>query len=183
MRTLPTRNLILATILALGTTGSAAAECSNADFAGRYGFMAQGQILQDGPRDIRPYWLAGTVHSDGSGVITEWKDTYVRAPESGVSQPVEDRDVIAFAAANGGSVTYEVTADCRITIQADLVVALIEIRGALMHGGQEVHGVQTSPEGFMAGGVFKSIDPPAASRLSDLKELLDRVAVRNGLRP
>ena len=183
MKTQFTRPLILSTILSLFAAGSAAAECSNADFAGRYGFMVQGQILQDGPRDIRPEWIAGTVRSDGAGVITEWKDTDVRAPESGVSQSVQERDVVAFAAANGGSVTYEVAPDCRMTLRADLVVALIEVQGVLMHGGQELRGVQTSPEGFMGGGVFKSIDPPAAGRLSDLKDLLDRVAARNGLRP
>lgn len=115
-------------------------------------------------------------HADG-------KDTDVRVPESGVSQSVQERDVVAFAAANGGSVTYGVTPDCRMTLRADLIVALIEIHGVLMHGGQEFRGVQTSPEGFMGGGVFKSIDPPAADLLSDLKSLLDRIAVRNGLRP
>lgn len=183
MKTIRMKPLILSTILSLLAAGSAAAECSNADFAGRYSFMVQGQILQDGPKDIRPEWIAGTVYSDGAGVITEWKDTDVRVPESGVSQSVQERDVVAFAAANGGSVTYEVTPDCRMTLRANLVVAVIEVRGGLMQGGQEFHGVQTSPEGFMGGGVFKSIDPPAAGLLSELKSLLDRVAVRNGLRP
>jgi len=183
MKILQTKSLILLTILLLVAAGSAAAECSNADFAGRYGFMAQGQILQDGPRDVRTEWIAGTVYSDGAGVITEWKDTDVRVPESGVSQSVQERDVVAFAKANGGSVTYGVTADCRMTIRADLVVALIEVQGVLMHSGREFRGVQTSPEGFMGGGVFKSMDPPAADLLSDLRRLLNRLAVWNGLRP
>jgi hypothetical protein len=187
MYSLPTRSLILGTILSLLPAGAAAANCSNADFFGRYGFMVQGQILQDGPRDIRPEWIAGTVYADGYGVITEWLDTDVRAPDSGGSQQVQQRDVVAFATANGGSITYEVSPDCRMVLRADLVVALIEVHGVLMQGGQEFRGVQTSPEGFMGGGVFKSMDPPGAVLETKIDRLLNRFGLprdpRSTLRP
>lgn len=132
---------------------------------------------------MTPESAAGSLVADGMGTITEWKDTRVHVAADGESTVVQPRDLVAFAASSGNAVTYEVAADCRTTIRADLGVAVIELKGALVSGGRELMATRTSPPGFVAPGVFKSVDPPASGELGAISALLERMAVRMGLRP
>ena len=157
-----------------------AQECSNEDFQGRYSFEA---LIFNLAAGNLPESAAGTLVADGSGLVLEWKDTFVRATPDGMSTTTFPRDVVAAAAAAGNNVTYEVTADCTTTIRADIGVVVIELNGGLAHGGRELLAHQIAPAGFVGPGIFKSVEPSAADALPQLKALIDRVAVRLGLRP
>jgi hypothetical protein len=166
---------------------SAQEECSNADFKGRYSFQAESVSLQSAADEKYPLRFAGTVYADGAGSFTEWMDTAVVGRPGQESNIVNRRNLIAAAAAAGGKLTYEVTSDCRITIRGKLAVAIgtvdLELTGGLAHGGREARLVQTLPNTLVGSSVFKSMEPPAHPELKAIKELLDRVARRNGLRP
>lgn len=140
---------------------AAAQECSNADFKGRYAAQTSNAIVGG----TQGNWAAGTLCADGSGMITEWKDTFVFGlinSEGGEEKVVRERDHVGTAL---GPVTYEVGPDCRITIRYTSGVRPpadreIELKGGLALGGKEVLATVVLPMTGKGGLVMKSITPP-----------------------
>lgn len=179
--------LVVASALAAGP--ALGQECSNADFKGRYGVQAS-VALVGAATEAKDNWVAGVAVADGAGVITEWKDTFVVVPPGGAERLVIERDAVAAAAEAGERVTYSVSPDCRIAIRAPLGDFVIETRGVLVNGGREVLDVQTEPPNSMGGGHWIAMGEAGKEdfasiqeQLNAMKALLDRIAVRNGLRP
>lgn len=160
-----------------------AQECSNAMFKGRYAVLAESEPVMGEPTAEDQWAIAGTLVADGDGLITEWKETAVRQNSDGNGTTVEERDIVAGVVAAGNRTTYAVSSDCRMRIRADFGPVAVEVNGALASGGKEVLATQTSPNGYLGNAVLKSLDPPGSDVLGSIKQTLDRVAVRMGLRP
>lgn len=167
-------------VISAGSIASAQ-ECSNADFQGRYAFFGENSILGGHVGNF----AAGTVYADGSGQITEWKDTFVFVHPGTGEKVVLPRDNVASAE---GPVTYEVLPDCRIAIRWVSTLRppqdnVVEFHGGLAAGGREVFGTLVGLQELTSGAQFKSMEPEAGPALTAIKDLLNRVAVRTGLRP
>ena len=153
-------HLALVVAIAWLTAPLSAQECSNEDFSGRYAVQQHNTILGG----TQGNWVAGTLVADGEGLITEWQDTFVLSivtPDDMEQKILLERDIVGDAI---GPVTYEVTSDCRITIQ--LLTSTrppgdqeIEMRGALAYGGSEVLATLVLPTAAKEGIVMKSVKP------------------------
>ena len=78
--------------------------------------------------------------------------------------------------------TYEVGPDCRVNLGG----GPFQAAGSLARGGSELHYVGTTPgnrDGDLIRGQLRSVEDDGTAQLESIKELLDRLAVRNGLVP
>ena len=170
--------LTAAMVLAVAT--AAGEECSNADFSGRYAIATENYDFSG----RRAGANIGTLSVDGAGTIGEWKQTSVVFAADGGEPLVVQNDFGALIASVGNKMVYEVGADCQVMLGGDFGAFELQGVGVLANGGKVLSFHQTtSPNGLLASGVFRSVEPGAADELAELKRLLDRVAVRNGLRP
>ncbi len=184
-----TRFFLFGVAAALLATPLGAAEvCELSDIEGRYAVYSQLWDLRASPPS--PATISGTFYANGTGAITEWRDVLTTSVLAEQRSRTVPRDVIAAASAAGFPVLYEVDSDCRFRIQTQVLtprqgVQPVRLEGAIASGGRELFITQVDSF-FVSTAVAKSVEDPAArgaARAADIKELLDRVAVRNGLRP
>jgi len=171
---------ILAVTLILAVAPALAQDCTNAHMKGRYAMSLQIHDF-DGNRTGS---AVGTINADGAGTMTEWMQTRISLQGVGNELVVQQLDFAALVGQAGNVIEYEVAADCQGTIVGDLGQFALEGVVSLANGGKEAFFQQTAtPDGNLASGVLRSMEPSTADDLADIKALLDRVAVRNGLRP
>lgn len=170
--------------------------CSTEDFQGRY--AVQALIFNTSVAPPRPETAGGSLYADGEGRITEWTDILTIGSSDGTGTRNVPRDLVAEATAANSELRYEVNADCRMQLGGDLMtpfgVVPLSLNGALVDGGRsvlltQVSDVRVSVAEFRATGGDED-DEEIVDRISgleaqigDLKDLLDRVAIRNGLVP
>jgi len=172
---------IMITSVWMLTVGTASGqECSNADFSGRYAVSTQNYNASG----IQVGANLGTLHVDGAGTILEWKQTTIDFAADGGEPTVRETDFGALIASSGNTMLYTVGADCRVTMSGDFGGFVLGGVATLGDGGKEVVFQQTtSPNGVRAHGTFRSVEPSASDELAEIKALLDRIAIRNGLLP
>lgn len=170
----------LAAICILGLAPAFGQECTNADFSGRYAISTENRDAEEN----RVGGNVGTLFADGQGTITEWTQTSAGFSTQTGERIVVTNDFAALIAVAGNVITYAVGADCRIVVSGDFGAFQLEGVAAIAHHGKVIPFQMTSsPDGTLASGVFRSLEPIASEEISAVKQLLDRIAIRNGLRP
>lgn len=171
-------------ILAPGLT---AEDCSTDMIEGRYALVGQLWDLRNSPPT--PATVGGMINADGNGKIVEWLDALTAVTPEGSSRSVF-RDVAEEAKAAGSAIAYEVEPDCRARIQAEVLtpfgVVPIHLEGAVAAGGREILLSQVDSPLFVSTVVAKSVKDPVGQigRQSEaIQRLLERLAIRNGLKP
>ncbi len=155
-------------------------ECANADFQGRYGFHGIGSDTRSYP--VLPLALAGSIVADGQGTITYWSDFAHFGLMEGPPKYTEMNDFVSVVRSAGREVTYSVESDCRMTITIPLPAPAptLRLQGVLVDGGRTARLLTGSPAYVGQWTAYKA-DNPAAGDLNFLKDLLRRLARRQGL--
>jgi hypothetical protein len=151
-----------------------------ADFEGRYGFQGIGFDTRSYP--ATPLAVAGSIVADGEGAITYWSDFAHFGRVEGPPKTTEMNDFVAIAASGGGTVTYSVESDCRMTIVVPLPAPAptLMIQGVLVDGGRTAQLLIGSPA-YVGTWTARKADDEPGDDLDYADELLRRIARRLGV--